>query len=349
MTHSDHQYRQETDGDSRAIRYAWASITKGTRNFGNHLIEWSLSQLLDLPPPAIVFDSFRAASPSLVKEINESCAFVINPGCTTLQSGANPAFDAFEAVVRPKPCFGGCVWQMGTTAKWKLALRAIGPASLSATAKRDSTAPDTSIARKMSPPVGTRDPFTHAALQAAGIESQLIGCPTAISPIPVSGWKQPTGRNLVVSLGRFGLPMQLRILGRLRSRWDVSVLVHESYELRFLHLLRGIRVVRYQNVEQFFGHYRDADVVLTGRLHGVLPAVRFGTPVVFFGDPADTRFSILAFLTLPIRRLDMDLVNLESLPEIKEPSPVVHEKVAELRRSFSEYCGKYGIRTTLAT
>jgi len=332
--------------EDQYIKYAWSSITQGACNYGNWLIEWSLEQILKLPKPLLVFDSFKPLDSSLIEQINRNSSFVISPGCTTLQVGQNKSYEAFDRITVPKPCFGGCLWQTGSTGILTILARAIGPGTVSK--KRDRTIePDLSVARNLSQPIGSRDTYTHEVLKNAGIESYLIGCPTLLSQGPVTKWRKISGNKMVVSLSRFSLPAQLSLLVKLRRRWDITVMIHEPYEKKIMRLISGIKTVEFESPEQFINQYKNADIVVTGRLHGVLPAIRFGTRVVFYGNPSDTRLSLLGFLGVPIRKLSMDLVELNELPEINTPSPVVFEKANELRRAFVDYSKSYGIETNL--
>lgn len=326
--------------------HAWASIVQGTTNYGNHFIEWSLRRLLNLPEPALVFDAYEPMSPSLIEEINRTCDFVINPGCTTLQPGENAAFESFDQITVPKPCFGGCLWEFGKQSRFQLGLRAIGSIGYGMR-KRPTIQPDLKIVQKMTQPVGCRDLFTYNVLKQANVESVLTGCPTLLSPDPLWQWKKMEGRRLTVSLCRYALPAQINIIRHLMRTWDVTVLIHEKYEHYAVRFLPGVKKVEFQSVEDFFGYYRDCDAVLTGRLHGALPAVRFGRPVVFFGHPDDSRFSLLKYLGLPIRELSGELKNFESFPEIASPDPAVYEKVRILAESFITYCRTYKIACNL--
>jgi hypothetical protein len=216
---------QKPQRPAGAPRLAWASIATGARNYGNLLIEWSLRRILDLPEPAISFDSFAPMDDALARRINAECDLLLSPGCTTLQVGQNAAYLGFDRIRVPKPCFGGCLWQAARSGRLGMVLHALG------TGARPPRSPvDLRIARMMSAPVGSRDPFTHEALRAGGIDSRLIGCPTLLIADPVEGWRKPAGRTAVFSLSRGALPRQWELVGRLRRRWKVTAFVHEPYE-----------------------------------------------------------------------------------------------------------------------
>lgn len=331
---------------SPSFKYAWSSITQSTPNSGNWMIEWCLRNALALPNPEIVFDAYRRMGESLISRINESCKLVVSPGCTTLQMGQNAAYLAFDRINVPKPCFGGCLWGMGDIGFISKFANMFAPA-FTKLVKGKSSCPNLTVARKMSQPIGSRDPYTHAVLKENGIDSRLIGCPTLLSERFLSGWRKVSRRRVVFSFSRCSVPAQIRLITRLRKSWDVSVVIHERYEKQIVKLLGQIKIIEFESPEQFITQYSDADVVVTGRLHGVLPAVRFGTPVVFYGNPLDTRFSLVSFLGIPIRKLSTDLAELSDLPEVRTPSASVFEKVYELRQAFAAYAKNYGIGTKL--
>ena len=327
---------------SQPLRYAWVSIARTTSNYGNFFIESSLRPLLNLPDPEIVIDAYQPLRRELIDRVNETCRFVVNPGCTTLQPGENSAFDSFDEIVIPKLCFGGCLWQFGRQSRIKLASKALGTSRYGMRAGKRGD-PDPTIAGKMSQPVGSRDPFTHACLEEAGIESVLTGCPTLLSPNSTYRWHEIQGRRLTVSFCRYALPAQIRVIRHLARSWDITVLIHEHYESYAVAFLGGVRKVVFRSAEQFFDHYRNCDAVLTGRLHGALPAIRFGRPIVFFGNAEDTRFSLLRYLGLPIRPLSMELKHFERFPEITSPDPKIFQKVLALAENFVSYCRVHGI------
>ena len=331
---------------SSTVRYAWSSIVEGARNYGNMLIEWSVRQALDLPEPHITFDSFRPLDDATIVRINAECAFLLSPGCTTLQHGQNVAYDSFGRVRLPKPTFGGCLWQAAITSKLAMATRAFTPAGMTRPIRRAGEV-DLTIPRLMSPPVGTRDPFTQDALTAGGVPARFVGCPTLLSPRFVSAWRKPGGDRLVMSLSRASLPTQWRLIRKLAKRWRVSVLVHEPYERKVARLIKGVRLVEFASPEQYMGEYRDADLVVTGRLHGALPAVRHGTPVLFYGDPGDTRFSLLSHLGLPIHPLSAALADSAEAVRTGGLGGEVFDRAYALRVAFVEYAGEFGIPTRL--
>jgi hypothetical protein len=161
------------------------------------------------------------------------------------------------------------------------------------------------------------------------------------------GWREAQGRHAVVSMGREGIPTQVRLIRKLGRDWRVTALVHEEYERRVLGLVRGIEVVQFESPEQFTELYAGADLVVTGRLHGMLPAVAHGTPVIFHGDALDTRLTLASYLGITIHSLSADLAELAGKREATAPAGPTFERIAGLRKAFAAYAGEYGIETTI--
>ena len=327
--------------------YAWASITIDTCNYGNWLIEYCLKEILDLPEPAITFDSFLPLADPLIEQINQTCKFVLSPGCTTLQMGQNAAYTAFDKIKPPTPCFGGCLWQSGQISHLSKQLNMLAPAQLAMRQGKTARA-DLTVAAKMSQPIGSRDPYTHKILTEAGIASRFVGCPTLIAPQAVTHWRKPAGERLIMSLSRSSVPAQLRLIRKLSRSWNVHIVIHEPYERKIMKLLPKIATINFEHPKQLLDAYCSADIVVTGRLHGALPAIRCGVPVAFFGNPSDSRLSLLEFLGIPLRISTERLAIPEDLPEIQIPSPQTFDKLQSLREAFVEYAEEYGIETKIS-
>lgn len=317
----------------------------GTINVGNHLIEWSLKRALKLGEPLLTFDSFKRLDATLAERINRECRFVLSPGSTVLEPGQNEAYGSFGVFRVPTPCFGGCLWG-ARRGRAEAVLAMVAPrwtGRLRGAREERIDEEKLAVARELSQPVGARDPYTFEVLRGAGIETRLVGCPTLMTERAMTSWRRTEGRHAVVSMSRDGLATQCRLIRGLRRRWKVTVLVHEGYERRVLRLIRGIEVVEFESCEQFAELYAQADLVVTGRLHGVLPAMAHGTPVLFYGDRNDTRFTLLEHLGVHVHELSSGLVEAAGRREATAPEGTTFEKVSELRRAFADYARGYGI------
>lgn len=123
-------------------------------------------------------------------------------------------------------------------------------------------------------PVGVRDPWTAGRLQQAGIQNvKLLGCPTMTLP----RYEGPRENQLAVDAE--GPGMELTHVGwrglSMEDQWSLALKLLDSY--------------------------RTAELVTTNRLHALLPALAFGTPVRFVRKQVfePDRLTILDFLGLP--------------------------------------------------
>jgi hypothetical protein len=335
------------------MKYAWASITKSSCNYGNWLIEDSLKNVLDLPDPEIVFDSFRPMSDGLIKELNSTVDMVISPGCTTLQPGQNKAFESFDRLEIPTPSFGGAVWSRGARGRFLAYANMLSPFPKYGAIPSPESLSELEVAEllvvanKHSQPVGGRDPFTSQLLESQKIDSILIGCPTLLSAVAPNAWRPIESKSLIFGFSRNNIFNQISLVNKLSKKWDISLIIHEPYEERFIKYLNVKKVIRYESADQYFDEFSSAAAILTGRLHGALPGIRAGRRVVFFGNPADTRFSILPWLGVKIHRLNNLLLDIDTFEELVDPDSKVFDQVSILRERFKEYAKLYLIDTKI--
>ncbi|NLF09441.1 MAG: polysaccharide pyruvyl transferase family protein [Pirellulaceae bacterium] len=309
------------------------------------MIEWSLRQALQIPDPYIVFDSFQPLDEQLIEQINSKCDFVLSPGCTILELGHNIAYDRFNSIFVKKPCFGAAFMNSALSGRLSKLFHFLAPPSYSAR-QISSRQPDSRIAQSLSSPIGSRDPFTHITLINKGYDSRLIGCPTLLSAEPISQWRPVRGNRLVVSLSRLAMPTQIALLWSLRREWNVRLLVHNDYERTLTKVLKPwefLTIVEYESAEQFLLEYKEADAVLTGRLHGALPAIRYGTPVILYGTVRDTRLSLFDYLGLPVYPLCLSLRDCIGSFKSSLPSSRPFDRVWALRQEFFSYASAYEI------
>ncbi len=267
------------------VRYLYATFGAGSRNFGNAVIDYATRHLLrnQLPPPAAEFDAFRREPPL------GSYDFVLVPGGTMITAGQNPGLDQIGAFGCPVYCLAGSIWTRLPKPGWLIRTRLIRPP--------EAPVADLRIVRQLTPPIGCRDRFTYERLRADGIEAHYTGCPTLM--LPVDGIADDG--YVLFSLGRRRLRTQTRAAHRLARRYHVIGLVHEvdDYE-RVRAAGWALPLATYSGeVELYLSYFKRAAVVVTGRLHGALPALAYGKPVFYYGT-RDTRTTILDDLGVPI-------------------------------------------------
>lgn len=126
-------------------------------------------------------------------------------------------------------------------------------------------------------PIGARDRGTADFLRSLGLASEISYCLTLT--LPKRKASPTNGRIVLVDLGRVKLPRSVR-----------------SKAVRVSHDVTGMSTpTKLKYAEELLSYYRDtASLVVTRRLHCALPCIAMGIPVVFFGNPADYRTSIVS-------------------------------------------------------
>ncbi len=133
-------------------------------------------------------------------------------------------------------------------------------------------------------PIGCRDRKTMEMLLDRGVGAFYSKCLTLTFP---KRDKEPeNGKVFLVDTKNIELPAfitknTITLSHDVESLWDKDV--------------------KYQMAKQILQLYRDeASLVITTKLHCVLPCIAMGIPVIFFGNSADYRISILKDLQFPI-------------------------------------------------
>ena len=267
------------------LKYGYLDPLIGSRNYGDAIIDRATRHMLDgvLPEPAERIDLFSTQPPAV------PCDFLIAPGVTTLTDGDRPFMGILDQLDCPTYCLAGNVWapppKPGVLVRTRILF---GERSL---------APSLAVPRRLAQPIGARDSATHQALLGAGLESIYTGCPTLHLPatdVADDGY-------LLFSFGRAHVRKQLRAANRLSRHLPVVGLCHEPHD-RDRYLAAGCRfpLIEYDgDVELYLSYIKRARMVVTGRLHGALPATAYGKPVFYFGT-RDSRTAILEDLGINI-------------------------------------------------
>jgi hypothetical protein len=299
-------------------RVAWLSIADGCDNKGNLIIDHALRKVLNVSRPGLTLSAFSPLNEEAISRVNDSMQLLVLPGSTLLDRNDYPALDALHRITCDK--------------------LAIGVAFCASNGKVDL-----STARRVNLPIGSRDPFTHKRLKAAGMESHFVGCPTLFIG-DAAKWRHKSG-PLVISLGPGSqTPLRECVLA-CAEFGDVILLEHVPRLQPWFPLPPRIRRIEIKSAAQAIDVYSTAAAVLTGRIHGYLTCLSLGIPVTFFGSWYDSRFSLLEYLgaRLADPKPDRILRRVDRMLSNNNLSTVCLEKAAQLRRKMTKYLRRFGI------
>lgn len=132
-------------------------------------------------------------------------------------------------------------------------------------------------------PIGCRDPYTADRLSGLGVKTFVSYCLTLTFPKRQS---EPLD-GLIFVVDGSGIPLP-------------PLLKEQCVYLSHTTLYKREAIKRI-SARQLLEIYKDkAKLVITTRLHSLLPCIAMGIPVVFFNNPKDTRISWVKELGVPI-------------------------------------------------
>jgi polysaccharide pyruvyl transferase len=277
-------------------KVAWASLTLNTPNYGNYIIEYAVKQLLGNMQPFITFELLSTAQ--LPREVEDS-DIVFCPGATCLSITENPGLLRVNKPIVP---FAACLWKKTHMKKRTIFLKntisLVSSFSLWSNKFREDL--NLGIVNKSVQPVGCRDSWTYNFLLEKGYQVEYVGCPVLF----LNDQKDIEDNGYVaVSLPRRNSSRFLKTVMKNFPKTDVKVLLHEpregvvSSKYPQLQFLQPKADARY-----FLDFYKHASCVVTGRLHGCLPAIVYNKPIVYVSDVMDTRNSLLTDIGVKIHK-----------------------------------------------
>ena len=262
--------------------YGILTIDTLTSNRGNRLIEYAIKKVLGLPELVVSISMFVKPSRAQINQLNQ-CVFVLLPGATILAKGKGQgeAMNSLKKIKSPKFCVGAGGWHPS----FKLNFKAM---------------------KHIDGPLGIRDLHTYDQCKEAKIPVQFVGCPTMLlseinnrSTIPYN----------IIGFARGFITWQVNNLFKpLSDTCDKKIVASLQEVKNELPIAEQItdHIFDYDDPVDVMRHYAETDFVCTGRLHGVLPAISQKKSVMFFGDPNDSRFTLLSYLGVPINKIGTD-------------------------------------------
>ena len=156
-------------------------------------------------------------------------------------------------------------------------------------------------------PIGCRDPYTAERLSSLGVKTFVSYCLTLTFP---HRKKEPeNGKVLVVDAYHIPLPDKLK-----KEAICFSHHLHIRHREALKRLYAGQLLQIYR---------KEARLVITTRLHCLLPCIAMGIPVIFFNNPNDYRVSW-------VKELGVQIYSPQKTDQVNwEPVPIDFEKQKE--------------------
>lgn len=298
------------------MEYSYASITKSCTNYGNFFIEEGLRRAFEkksIPEPSYVFDAFKEeGTTEVIKQINSFDKFII-PGCTTLTIRHYPTLEKIiPSITVPIVNTGATFWDK----------------------PEEEALP---FIDKFTKPVGCRDPLAHEFLEKHNIASRFIGCPTLFLG-DKNEFKGNENDTIIYFYSAKEIDAQQKLLNSLKNKYSIKIGIVTEEQKEFAKAV-NIPIIDF-DIPNLVTEISKSRLVISGRLHGSLPSLVQGTPVIFLSTFEDMRFSLLDYLGVP--RIDInrpDLTNLveENIKEFNLYSSEIYKKIDNLKSSFLDY------------
>jgi hypothetical protein len=287
-------------------KVAWASLTLNTPNYGNYIIEYAVKKLLGNMQPFITFEMLSAGQ--IPREVEDS-DIVFCPGATCLSITENPGLLRVNKPIIP---FAACLWKKTHMKKRTIFLKntvsLVSSFSLWSNKFREDL--NLGIVNKSIQPIGCRDSWTYNFLLEKGYQVEYVGCPVLF----LNDQKDIKDNGYVaVSLPRRNPAWFLKTVMKNFPKTDIKVLLHEKREGAISSKYPQLQFLQPEaDAKYFLDFYKYASCVVTGRLHGCLPAIAYNKPVLYVSDVMDTRNSLLTDIGVKIHKTNAwDVSNLQ--------------------------------------
>lgn len=268
------------------MKYLYANFTDSAINYGNLIIDFATKRLLK-NQLQLKYEEFDCLNGGGLPQGEYD--FAIIPGCTLLTAGQSQGLRSLSELNIPIYCLAGNIWAPQKPYGFLLRTRVLR--------FRQPPEPDLGIVRLCRQPVGCRDPYTYDQITRAGIQAIYMGCPTLLLP------NDDTGNDgfVLFSFGRHHLRTQVRYGRQLSHDANVIGICHQKNDYDRIRAAGWrLPLVDYHgDLDMYLSYFKRASVVITGRLHGALPALAYGKRVFYFGTN-DSRTTILDDLGVPI-------------------------------------------------
>jgi len=243
-------------------QYAWASIGDHCRNWGNRIIEqcaWYVMR--HLCRPKVTINPFVSIDPKQLV----GCDFVVHGGATVLDAKDSPGM--YDLGI-PLVVVGG----------------ALGSGRPTDYLCDDATEWDDRMVKRVEKPIAVRDSLTARRVTGRGVGVVLVGCPTLFcrEVFGPMGDREP---YIAVSLGRGPLWRRADVAIKIATKyqWKICVVAHEYSQIdKGKELFGDVRIVGEADPKKMIECYARASLTVTGRIHGAIPSLCYGTPTYYY-------------------------------------------------------------------
>jgi hypothetical protein len=257
-----------------------------------------VKKLLGNIHPFTIFESFSGQIPSEVEDSD----VVFCPGATCLSITENSGLLHVDKPILP---FAACLWKKTHLKKRTILLKNIVSlvSSCSLWSRKFRRDLDLDIVNKSIQPIGCRDSWTYNFLLQKGYQVEYVGCPVLFlndqNDIEDNGY-------VAVSLPRRNSSRFLKTVIKNFPNTHVKVLVHEPREYAISSKYPQLEFVQPKEDGRYLlDFYKHASCVVTGRLHGCLPAISYNKPVLYVSDVVDSRDSLLTDIGVKIHKTNV--------------------------------------------
>lgn len=265
----------------------YADFNEKCQNYGNHIIEFATQKLIkDKYQEVYRFDSFYYEHDINSKFNSIEHDFVLVPGCTMYTNGQNKILNNIDNRFIIKG-LAGSIWSNDFFDHKKNYFGKI--LNTSKNAKADLT-----IVKKMTGNVGCRDSFTFKQLVKNNIQARYVGCPTLFLDESDIKYNNHNDDYCLFSFSRENIKEQVKVARQLSKKYRIVGICHEIKDYNIIKSLGwNFPLVDYDgDIQKYLSYFLNAEIVITGRLHGLLPSIAFNKKIIYFGND-DSRTTIL--------------------------------------------------------
>lgn len=96
------------------------------------------------------------------------------------------------------------------------------------------------------------------------------------------------------SFSRENIKEQVKVARQLSKKYRIVGICHEIKDYNIIKSLGwNFPLVDYEgDIQKYLSYFLNAEIVITGRLHGLLPSIAFNKKIIYFGND-DSRTTIL--------------------------------------------------------